>query len=111
MKTHPSTARWNPSVAGVLIGLLTIVTFAVADKPIGVSTAVAQASRASALSYDWVAAKNLPVADLGKKRLPDIAPIPEAIWYFGLVALAGAVFAMVSQVEKSRAHPAGTTKS
>ncbi len=58
---------------------------------------------AYALSYDWVAAHILPVADLGKKRLPDISPLPEGAWYAGLVVLAGVVFFAVSKVEKYRA--------
>lgn len=55
-----------------------------------------------ALSFDWVAAHILPVADLGKKRLPDLAPLPEGVWYAGLVVLAGIVFFAVSKVEKHR---------
>jgi uncharacterized protein len=45
MKTH----RWNPYVVGALIGVLSIITFLMADKPIGMSTAVVQASGASAV--------------------------------------------------------------
>jgi hypothetical protein len=61
-----------------------------------------------ALNYDWVAAKVLPVADLGKKRLPDYASLPEWVWYAGLVTVAAAVFAVVSRVEKrhTTAEPA-----
>jgi uncharacterized membrane protein YedE/YeeE len=66
---------------------------------------------AYALSYDWVAAHILPVADLGKKRLPNLAPIPEAVWYGGLVAVAAVVFTVVSKVEKSRAALAGKASS
>jgi uncharacterized membrane protein YedE/YeeE len=58
---------------------------------------------AYALSYDWIAANILPMGDLGKKRLPEIVPLPEWVWYAGLVALAALVFALVSHVEKSRA--------
>jgi len=62
---------------------------------------------AYALSYDWVAARILPVADLGKKRLPDLASFPEWVWYAGLVAMAAGVFALVARIEKTRAafHP------
>jgi len=42
-------ARWNPYVVGVAIGLLSMVVFAVVDKPLGMSTAVAKASGACAL--------------------------------------------------------------
>ena len=45
MKTH----RWNPYIVGALIGVLSIFTFSLADKPIGMSTAIAQASGACAL--------------------------------------------------------------
>ena len=41
--------RWNPYLVGALIGVLSIVTFALADKPIGMSTGVAQASGACAV--------------------------------------------------------------
>ncbi len=41
--------RWNPYLVGVLIGLLSIVTFSVANKPLGMSTGVAQASGACAM--------------------------------------------------------------
>lgn len=43
------TPRWNPYVVGALIGLLSIVTFAVANKPLGMSTGLAQAAGACAL--------------------------------------------------------------
>lgn len=42
-------ARWNPYVVGVAIGLLSIVVFAVVDKPLGMSTSVAKASAACAM--------------------------------------------------------------
>lgn len=58
---------------------------------------------AYALSYDWVADHILPVADLGKKRLPDLASFPEWVWYAGLVVMAACVFALVARVEKVRA--------
>ena len=56
-----------------------------------------------ALSYDWVAARILPVGDLGKKRLPDLASLPEWAWYAGLAGMAAVVFAIVARVEKKRA--------
>ena len=51
--------RWNPYLVGVLIGLLSIVTFSVANKPLGMSTGLAQAAGACAmpiLGSDQVAA-------------------------------------------------------
>jgi hypothetical protein len=55
-----------------------------------------------AMNYDWIAKNILPVADLGKKRLPDLASFPEWVWYAGLVVLAGVVFAVVAKVEKRK---------
>lgn len=43
--------RWNPYLVGALIGLLSIVTFWAADKPIGMSTGIAQASGACAAPF------------------------------------------------------------
>jgi uncharacterized membrane protein YedE/YeeE len=56
-----------------------------------------------AFSYDWIAANILPVGDLGKKRLPQLATLPEWVWYAGLVVMAGVVFAVVARVEKKSA--------
>lgn len=61
---------------------------------------------AYAFSYPWIAAHVLPIANLGKKRLPDVANVPEWLWYAGLVVLAGGVFALVTRVESSQ--PAAT---
>ncbi len=70
MKTH----RWNPYLVGALIGVLSILTFTLADKPIGISTGIAQASGACAmpvLGADGVAAntywakKAVPAWDYG----------------------------------------------
>lgn len=41
--------RWNPVLVGALIGLLSLLTFSLADKPIGISTGIAQAAGACAL--------------------------------------------------------------
>ena len=65
---------WNPYLVGALIGLLSILTFSLADKPIGMSTGIAQASGACALPLigaDGVAAntycakKAVPAWDCG----------------------------------------------
>ena len=56
-----------------------------------------------ALSYDWVAAHILPVGDFGKKRLPDLASLPEWAWYAALLVMATAFFVVVARVEKKRA--------
>ena len=51
--------RWNPYLVGALIGLLSIVTFSVVNKPLGMSTGLAQAAGACAmpiLGSDQVAA-------------------------------------------------------
>ncbi len=61
--------RWNPYLVGALIGVLSIVTFSLADKPIGMSTGVAQASGACAipmLGADAVASN----AYWSKKAIP-----------------------------------------
>jgi hypothetical protein len=55
-----------------------------------------------AFTFDWVAAKILPVADLGKARLPELTGLPEWLWYVALVAMAAGVFALVARVEKGR---------
>lgn len=41
--------RWNPYLVGALIGALSWVAFAVVDKPLGISTAVSEASGAVAM--------------------------------------------------------------
>lgn len=45
------TPRWNPYLVGALIGVLSIITFSIVDKPIGMSTGIAQASGACALPF------------------------------------------------------------
>jgi len=49
-----------------------------------------------------VAAHILPVGDFGKKRLPDLASLPEWAWYAALVVMAAAVFLFVARAEKKR---------
>ena len=43
--------RWNPYLVGALIGLLSIATFALANKPLGMSTGLAQAAGACAVPF------------------------------------------------------------
>ena len=72
--------RWNPYLVGALIGVLSVITFTLADKPIGMSTAVAQASGACAvpvLGAEGVAAN----AYWAKKAIP--------VWDYGALFLAG----------------------
>ncbi len=44
-----NSPRWNPYLVGALIGVLSLITFSMADKPIGMSTGIAQASGACAM--------------------------------------------------------------
>lgn len=53
-----------------------------------------------AWAFPWISAHVLPVADFGKKRLPDLLPMPEAVWYAGLAMLAAGVFALVTRWER-----------
>ncbi len=55
-----------------------------------------------ALTFDWVAAHILPVASLGKVRLPDVTGIPGWIWIIGLAA--GASYFFYWLEKKSRAQ-------
>jgi uncharacterized membrane protein YedE/YeeE len=84
MKTH----RWNPYLVGALIGVLSILTFSLADKPIGISTGIAQASGACAmpvLGADGVAANTY----WAKKAVP--------AWDYGSLFVLGSFFgALVS---------------
>jgi uncharacterized membrane protein YedE/YeeE len=43
--------RWNPYLVGALIGLLSVLTFSLANKPLGMSTGLAQAAGACALPF------------------------------------------------------------
>lgn len=84
MKTH----LWNPYLVGALIGVLSILTFTLADKPIGISTGIAQASGACAmpvLGADGVAANTY----WAKKAVP--------AWDYGSLFVLGSFFgALVS---------------
>jgi uncharacterized membrane protein YedE/YeeE len=43
--------RWNPYLVGALIGLLSVLTFSLANKPIGMSTGLAQTAGACAIPF------------------------------------------------------------
>ena len=43
--------RWNPYLVGALIGLLSILTFSLVNKPLGMSTGLAQAAGACAIPF------------------------------------------------------------
>jgi uncharacterized membrane protein YedE/YeeE len=43
--------RWNPYLVGALIGVLSILTFSIVNKPLGMSTGLAQASGACAMPF------------------------------------------------------------
>jgi uncharacterized membrane protein YedE/YeeE len=68
------SSTWNPYLVGALIGVLSLLTFSLADKPIGMSTGIAQASGACALrlmgaegvaSNSYWAKKAIPAWDYG----------------------------------------------
>jgi len=86
MKTH----RWNPYLVGALIGVLSLLTFSLADKPIGMSTGLAQASGACVmpiLGAEGVAAN----AYWAKKAVP--------AWDYGSLFVLGSFLgALVSAV-------------
>ena len=86
MKSH----RWNPYLVGMLIGVLSILTFSLADKPIGISTGIAQAAGACAMPVmgaDGVAANTY----WAKKAVP--------AWDYGSLFVLGTLFgALVSAV-------------
>ena len=84
MKTH----RWNPYLVGALIGVLSLLTFSLADKPIGMSTGIAQASGACAMPV--IGAKGVAANTYwAKKAVP--------AWDYGSLFVLGSLLgAMVS---------------
>lgn len=81
---------WNPYLVGALIGVLSLLTFSLADKPIGISTGIAQAAGACAMPVmgaDGVAANTY----WAKKAVP--------AWDYGSLFVLGTLFgALVSAV-------------
>jgi uncharacterized membrane protein YedE/YeeE len=56
-----------------------------------------------AFCFPWIAEHILPVAALGKARLPDVTGIPAIVWLLGLAALALVVFRLIERYERRRA--------
>jgi len=56
-----------------------------------------------ALSSPWVKANILSVADLGKKRLPDLTHVPDWAWFLILAAVAAVIFYLIERNERSKA--------
>jgi uncharacterized membrane protein YedE/YeeE len=52
-----------------------------------------------ALSFEWVQKTILSVADLGKKRLPDLVGIGDWGWFAVLIVVAGTVFGWLYRIE------------
>ena len=53
-----------------------------------------------ALSFPWFSAHILPVAALGKVRLPDVTGVPALVWFLALIAIAITVFILVEKIER-----------
>jgi uncharacterized membrane protein YedE/YeeE len=53
-----------------------------------------------AFSFPWIARNILPVAALGKVRLPDVTGVPALVWFVALLALALVVFALIERHER-----------
>jgi len=86
MKSH----RWNPYLVGVLIGVLSILTFSLADKPIGISTGIAQAAGACAIPV-------MGVEDVAANTYWAEKAVPA--WDYGSLFVLGTLFgALVSAV-------------
>ena len=97
-----NSPRWNPYLVGALIGVLSLITFSMADKPIGMSTGIAQASGACAMPVigaEGVAANTY----WAKKAVP--------AWDYGSLFVLGSFFgalasALVSGSFKLESVPA-----
>jgi hypothetical protein len=55
-----------------------------------------------AFTFPWISKNILPVAALGKVRLPDVTGLPAAVWFAGLLLLALAVFIVIERAERRR---------
>jgi uncharacterized membrane protein YedE/YeeE len=97
-----NSPRWNPYLVGALIGVLSLLTFALADKPIGISTGVAQAAGACAVPLIG------PAAVAGntywaKKAVPT--------WDYGSLFVAGTFFGALASALASRSFKVETIPS
>jgi len=59
-----------------------------------------------AFSFPWIAKNILPVAALGKVRLPDITGVPAFVWFAALIAIALTAFILIERAERRAAAPA-----
>ncbi len=55
-----------------------------------------------ALSFDWLKANVIPVAQWGKVRLPDVTGVPDLVWFAGLAVMALAMFVMLERAGRKR---------
>lgn len=61
-----------------------------------------------AFSFPWIAQHILPVAALGKVRLPDVTGVPALVWFIALIALALTVFFLIERAERRAALSSAT---
>lgn len=59
-----------------------------------------------AFSFPWIAKNILPVAALGKVRLPDVTGVPAFVWFAALIAIGVTVFILIERAERRAAAPA-----
>ena len=59
-----------------------------------------------AVSFPWIAKNILPVAALGKVRLPDVTGVPAFVWFIALIAIAAVVFTLIERAERRATAPA-----
>jgi uncharacterized membrane protein YedE/YeeE len=85
--------RWNPYAVGAGIGVLSMLVFWLADKPLGMSTALSQASGACAAGFmGW---ENVAANAYWAKHVPK--------WDYGMLFLAGTLLgALVAAVVGKR---------
>jgi uncharacterized membrane protein YedE/YeeE len=55
-----------------------------------------------AFSFPWISTHILPVAAIGKARLPDVTGVPALVWLLGLAGLALGVFRLIERHERRR---------
>jgi uncharacterized membrane protein YedE/YeeE len=53
-----------------------------------------------AFSFPWIAKNILPVAALGKVRLPDVTGVPALVWFVALLTIALTVFFFIERAER-----------